>query len=163
MLGNNENNISTIRLAGIVEESIVDGDGIRFAIFVQGCTHKCKGCHNTHTHDKNGGEVYNISELCARIKTNPLLAGVTFSGGEPFLQAGALCSIAKFVKSIGQNVWCYSGYTLEELQRLAQKNTDIAELLSLVDTLVDGPFIQEQKDLTLKFRGSKNQRIIKLR
>jgi len=153
----------TIRLAGIVEESIVDGEGIRFTIFVQGCPHKCKGCHNPHTHDISGGKDFNIEEILSRITKNPLLAGVTFSGGEPFCQVLPLIEIAAKVKTLGLNIWCYTGYTHEELLEKSNNDKDIAFLLELIDVLVDGPFVEREKDLTLKFRGSKNQRIIKLK
>ncbi|MCL2847627.1 MAG: anaerobic ribonucleoside-triphosphate reductase activating protein [Firmicutes bacterium] len=159
---NNGQASKNIRLAGIVEESIVDGDGLRFTIFVQGCPHKCIGCHNPHTHDFDAGKDYEVGELCEKIFSNPLLSGVTFSGGEPFCQPKSLIAIAQKAKEKGLNIWCYTGYTQEEILKNAKTDSDIAELLNLIDVLVDGPFIEEQKDLTLKFRGSKNQRIIQL-
>jgi len=154
---------TALRLAGIIPESIVDGEGIRACIYVQGCPHQCAGCHNPHTHNAGGGEEYSLFDITQKIFPNPLLSGLTFSGGEPFTQAEKLAILAKWAKSNGLNIWCYTGYTYEELLTLSKSNSAIAELLSLVDMLVDGPFIQEQKDLTLAFRGSKNQRIIDLR
>lgn len=146
-----------IRIAGIVPESITDGEGIRFAIFMQGCLRKCKGCHNPSTHDLDGGKVVDTSELIEQIKSNPLLAGITLTGGEPFLQIAPAAELAKAAKNFGLNVWCYTGYKIEEFP------TNAFELLEYVDVLVDGEYIESQRDLELKFRGSKNQRIIKRR
>ena len=146
-----------IRIAGIIPESITDGEGIRFAIFMQGCLRKCKGCHNPSTHDLDGGKVVDTSELIEQIKSNPLLAGITLTGGEPFLQIAPAAELAKAAKNLDLNVWCYTGYKIEELP------TNAFELLEYVDVLVDGEYIESQRDLELKFRGSKNQRIIKRR
>lgn len=146
-----------IRIAGIVPESITDGEGIRFAIFMQGCLRKCKGCHNPSTHDLNGGKVVDTSELIEQIKSNPLLAGITLTGGEPFLQIAPAAELAKAAKNLDLNVWCYTGYKIEELP------INAFELLEYVDVLVDGEYIESQRDLELKFRGSKNQRIIRRR
>ncbi len=171
----------SLRLAGVVRESIVDGPGLRFAIFCQGCPHNCPKCHNQDTHDFSGGYDCDIQKIVNAIEENPLLSGVTFSGGEPSHQPVAFLEIAKKVKSRGLNIWMYSGYTLEEL--LSRANSTISDLdnmnenssqtsekneeqvalkglLSLIDVLVDGKFINELKDLTLPFRGSKNQRLI---
>jgi len=145
-----------IRIAGIVEESIVDGTGIRYAIFMQGCLRHCKGCQNPGTHDINGGRIVDTSELIDAIKKNPLLAGITLTGGEPLLQLDAAIELARETKKLGLNVWCYTGYTFEEIPDAAR------ELLKYVDVLVDGPFVEELKDLELDFRGSSNQRIIDL-
>lgn len=149
-----------IRLAGTVNDSIVDGEGIRFVIFVQGCVHNCPGCHNPQTHDFTQGYETDTDELLEKIKANPLLDGVTFSGGEPFCQPAPLCEIAKEVKKLGLNVVCYSGYTFEELIKLSKDDSDIKELLALTDILIDGRFVLEKRNLLLKFRGSDNQRII---
>ncbi len=171
----------SLRLAGVVRESIVDGPGLRFAIFCQGCPHNCPKCHNQDTHDFSGGYDCDIQKIVNAIEENPLISGVTFSGGEPSHQPVAFLEIAKKVKSRGLNIWMYSGYTLEEL--LSRANSTISDLdnmnenssqtsekneeqvalkglLSLIDVLVDGKFINELKDLTLPFRGSKNQRLI---
>lgn len=146
-----------IRIAGIVPESIVDGEGIRFAIFMQGCLRNCKGCHNPHTHDLNGGKVVDTSELIEQIKKNPLLTGITLTGGEPFLQISPAAELAQVAKNLGLDVWCYTGYKFEELP------PESDNLLKFVDVLVDGEYIEELRDLELNFRGSKNQRIIKLK
>jgi len=148
-----------MRIAGFVEESIVDGDGIRFVVFAQGCPHRCPGCHNPDTHSLEGGYDITVSELIAKIKRDPLLSGVTLSGGEPFLQPEPLTELAKAVHQLGLNVWVYSGYTKEELE--AAHNSDWQALLAETDVLVDGKYIEALKDEKLPFRGSSNQRIIK--
>ncbi|MBQ3611651.1 MAG: anaerobic ribonucleoside-triphosphate reductase activating protein [Firmicutes bacterium] len=150
----------SIRLAGIVRESIVDGPGIRFTVFCQGCPHACEGCHNPETHDFAGGNDISIERLLEEIDKDKLLAGVTFSGGEPFCQAEAFACLGREVKERGLNITVFSGYTLEELQDMAVQRADVRELLELTDILIDGPFINELRDLTLQFRGSSNQRVI---
>lgn len=149
---------STIRISGIVDESIVDGDGIRFVIFTQGCPHHCQDCHNPATHDFSGGKAIDTDDLMNEIKENPLLKGVTFSGGEPFYQPKPLTELAKQIHACGLDITTYTGYTLEELQQMT--SPDIATLLQFTDILIDGQFIAAQRDLTLKFRGSTNQRMI---
>ena len=149
-----------LRIAGAIKESIVDGPGMRFTLFTQGCCHGCKGCHNPQTHDVNGGYEIEAERIIESFKKNPILAGITFSGGEPIMQAGKLIPIAEEIVKMGKNCWIYSGYTYEELIKMDE---DVLKLLSLCDVLVDGPFILEQKDLTLLFRGSKNQRLIDLK
>ena len=148
-----------LRIAGTVNESIVDGPGIRFTIFTQGCPHNCKGCHNPQTHDFDGGELVDTDTLLEKIKSNPLLDGVTFSGGEPFCQAQTLAALGAEVKKLGMNVITYTGYTFEQLYKDRDKN-GWEELLAVTDYLIDGPFILEQKDWEIKFRGSSNQRYI---
>lgn len=148
-----------LRIAGTVNDSIVDGPGIRFTIFTQGCPHHCEGCHNPQTHDFNGGEIVGADEIIEKIKKNPLLDGVTFSGGEPFCQAETLADIGRKIKAIGLNIITYTGYTFEELYENREKN-HWNDLLSVTDFLIDGKFILSQKDWNLKFRGSSNQRYI---
>jgi anaerobic ribonucleoside-triphosphate reductase activating protein len=152
-----------LKLAGIIRESIVDGPGVRFVIFVQGCPHGCKGCHNPQTHDFNSGQNVEISDIFAEIRKNPEIRGVTFSGGEPFCQSEALVGLSKKLKKFNYNILAYSGWTFEELIENSKENSSILELLKLCDTLVDGRFVEKLKDLTLKFRGSSNQRIIDLK
>ena len=147
--------MSKLRIAGIVNDSIVDGEGIRLTVFVQGCSHRCKGCHNPETWDYNGGHDIDISEIIKEYKENPLLQGITFSGGEPFDKVEPLSLIADNVHKLDGDVWCYTGYTLEQLR----KDTSKHKLLSRVDVLVDGPFIEAERDLSLNFRGSRNQHI----
>ena len=147
-----------IRLAGIEPESIVDGPGYRLAVFVQGCPHGCPGCQNPQTHDFAGGTLRDTAEIIALLGKDPLVRGVTLTGGEPMMQAAALCEIAGAAKARGMNVWCYTGYTLEEL--LAQKDSDRMRLLGLVDVLVDGRYVARERSLELLYRGSRNQRLI---
>lgn len=157
-------NLATnIRLADIVTESVVDGKGIRMTVFVQGCKHCCKGCHNPTTWEIGGGEEKPLSFIAELAEKDPLLDGLTFSGGEPFLQPAPLSILAKWCHVHNLNVWCYSGYTYEQLVEMGESDEDIKALLDETDVLVDGKFIEEQKDLTLPFRGSKNQRIIDMK
>lgn len=148
-----------LRIAGTVNDSIVDGPGIRFTIFTQGCPHNCKGCHNPQTHDFSGGTIVDTDELLAKIRENPLLDGVTFSGGEPFCQAEPLAHLGRQIKDLGLNIVTYTGYTFEKLLAEGNKN-HWYELLEVTDYLIDGPFILEQKDWNIRFRGSSNQRYI---
>ena len=151
-----------IRLADIVPESVVDGKGIRMTVFVQGCKHACKGCHNPVTWSTDGGEVRDISFITGLAEKDPLLDGLTLSGGEPFLQPAPLYELSKWCHAHKLNVWCYSGYTYEQLTEMAKSDDDVKNLLGEIDVLVDGPFIEEKKDLLLVFRGSGNQRVIDL-
>lgn len=151
-----------LRIAGLVEESVVDGPGIRFVVFVQGCPHNCFECHNPQTHDPNGGYDLHIDQIIDKITKNPLIDGVTLSGGEPFCQPKALYSLAKKLKNLNYNILAYSGYTLDELLNIAKHNQDVKNLLSYVDTLIDGRFISSLKDYNLSFRGSSNQNIINM-
>ena len=147
-----------IRLAGVEPESIVDGPGYRLAVFVQGCPHHCPGCHNPATHDFSGGTLRDTAEITAMLGKNPLVRGVTLTGGEPMMQAAALCEIARAARERGMSVWCYTGYTLEAL--LKEQNSDRMRLLALVDVLVDGPYIAHERSLDLLYCGSRNQRLI---
>lgn len=147
-----------LRIAGIVDDSVVDGDGVRLTVFTQGCAHRCKGCHNPETQPMDGGHVIDTDDVLKQVSDNPLLTGVTFSGGEPFLQPEPLAEIAKAVHKRGLDVWSYSGYTLEELE--AMPSAEI--LLDDIDVLVDGQFVEQERDLSLHFRGSRNQRVINM-
>ena len=146
-----------IRIAGTVDDSIVDGPGIRYTVFVQGCSHHCPGCHNPHTHDFAGGRVVDTEEIVAQMRGNPLLDGLTLSGGEPFEQPDACVELARQAHALGLNVWCYTGYKYEQL--LAGDASRQA-LLSELDVLVDGPFLLAERSLDLLYRGSRNQRLI---
>lgn len=150
----------SLRLAGIVRESIVDGPGIRFAVFCQGCPHGCPGCHNPETHDFNGGSECSISRLMEEIDKNPLISGVTFSGGEPLCQPEAFAAMAEQIKSRGLSLTVFSGYTYEQIMDMSETDMAVKQLLEFTDILIDGPFVKEKRDLTLQFRGSRNQRII---
>ena len=153
---------TALRLAGTVKNSIVDGPGIRYVIFVQGCPHRCPGCHNPQTHDFSGGYEADIDAILEEIQSDPLLGGVTFSGGEPFCQPEALCMVGRRIKEMGKHLTVYSGYTLECLLQWRETRPAVGELLELADLLVDGPYLEEERDLTLRFRGSANQRVIDL-
>lgn len=146
-----------VRLAGDIQpDSILDGSGIRTVIWFQGCLHNCKGCQNPETHDMNGGIVVDVDELKMKLKNLKYQSGITLSGGDPFFQPDAALEIAKFAKSIGLNVWAYTGFTYEAL--LSDKSR--LDLLKNVDVLVDGKFMMDKKSLNCKFRGSTNQRLI---
>lgn len=152
--------MSNLRIADTVEDSITDGEGLRYTIFVQGCPHHCDGCHNPTTHDFNGGKIVDTDELFCAFKNNVLLSGVTFSGGEPMCQAKPLLDLARRIrKETDLNITIFTGFTIEELE--AKSDPIINELLSLTYMLIDGKFELDKRDLTLTFRGSKNQRIIK--
>jgi len=148
-----------IRIAGIMPESIVDGPGFRFTVFTQGCFHNCPGCHNPETHDPNGGRAVTVESLLDAMRKNPVLDGLTLSGGEPFEQVDACVSLAMGARAMGLNVWAYSGYTFEELLADPEKR----RLLEVCDVVVDGPFLLSERTLEKRFRGSRNQRIIDVR
>ncbi len=149
-----------IRIAGTVEDSIVDGPGLRFVVFTQGCPHRCDGCHNPETHDFAGGKITTTDALFEQCMENPLCSGVTFSGGEPFCQAEALYELGSRFKSAGKHLMCYSGWTFEELLAKAQREESVGKLLSIADVLVDGKFDISKRSLSLQYRGSSNQRLI---
>jgi anaerobic ribonucleoside-triphosphate reductase activating protein len=151
-----------LKIAGTANDSIVDGPGIRFTIFTQGCPHHCEGCHNPQTHSFDGGTVIDTDELLNKIKGNPLLDGVTFSGGEPFCQAQVLAELGREIKKLGLNIITYTGYDFEELYKNRDKN-GWGELLEVTDFLIDGKFILAQKDWNIRFRGSSNQRYLDCR
>ena len=153
-------NTMEIRIAGTISESIVDGPGFRYTIFVQGCPHHCEGCHNPQTHDFNGGKIVTTDELFNECLDDPLNKGVTFSGGEPFCQPEPLFELGTRFKERGLNLWSYSGWTFEELLEKAKHEEYVGKLLSILDVLVDGRFILSRRSLALQFRGSDNQRII---
>jgi anaerobic ribonucleoside-triphosphate reductase activating protein len=143
-----------------VQDSIVDGPGLRFTVFTQGCPHGCDGCQNPGTHDPSGGDERATEDIIYEMLRNPLTDGLTLSGGEPFAQARACAEIAAAAKCAGLNVWTYTGYTFEELLGMSAQDGGAAELLRLTDTLVDGRFIPAERTLNLRWRGSRNQRLI---
>ena len=145
-----------IRIAGFENDSIVDGPGFRLAVFTQGCPHHCPGCHNPETHDFAAGTVVDTEKIIAQMLDNPLLDGLTLSGGEPFCQPEPCTVLAKAAHEANLNVWAYSGFTFEQLQT----KPEVQELLREVDVLVDGRFELSLRTLDLRFRGSKNQRLI---
>ena len=144
-------------LAGIVNDSIVDGPGIRMTVFAQGCPHHCQGCHNPETWQFGCGTPMEEERIADIVATNPLCRGVTFSGGEPFAQAEGFTKLAQLLKERGYEVASYSGYTFEELLNGTEAQQ---ELLKRIDVLIDGRFELAQRSLEIPFRGSKNQRII---
>ncbi|HWR22221.1 MAG TPA: anaerobic ribonucleoside-triphosphate reductase activating protein [Feifaniaceae bacterium] len=152
--------MTTLRLAGVVRESIVDGPGFRYTVFAQGCPHHCPGCHNAHTWPFSGGFAAEPEKIVAEMKQSPLLRGITLSGGEPFSQPKAMAELAALVRAAGYDVFAYTGYLFEELLEQAKSDQDVLSLLQQTDVLIDGPFLQEQKSYDLRFRGSKNQRAI---
>jgi anaerobic ribonucleoside-triphosphate reductase activating protein len=147
-----------LRIAGTIQDSIVDGSGLRFTVFVQGCHWNCPGCQNPQTHDPRGGTERSISELCAEMCSNPLTDGLTLSGGEPFEQADSCLALAQAAHHAGLNVWCYTGFLLEDLLRSGTPAQQA--LLRELDVLVDGPFLLEERSLALPWRGSRNQRVL---
>lgn len=152
-----------VRLFGTADDSIVDGPGIRYAIFGQGCPHKCKGCHNPGSHDMDGGTIYDVEKIIDEIKKNPLLDGVTFSGGEPFVQANEFAYLAKEIHKLGLHTMAYTGYTFEELCSGATNENGWYPFLEQLDLIVDGRFVLEDRSIDLMFKGSKNQRILDVR
>lgn len=148
--------MAALRIAGVIPESIVDGPGIRYVLFVQGCPHHCPGCHNPQTHDPSGGQETTTEALLDDICKRPYVHAVTLSGGEPFCQAKELTLLAAQLKARGFHLMCYSGFTLEQL--LARP--DARALLEQLDLLVDGPFVEARRDIALRFRGSDNQRVL---
>ena len=147
-----------MRIANTVSDSIVDGPGLRFTVFTQGCPHRCPGCHNPDTHDPAGGREAAVEELAEKLLSNPLTDGLTLSGGEPFCQAAECARLAAIAREKGLNVWVYTGYTYERL--IAGEVPGAMELLAQTDVLVDGPFVEAQKSYAALFRGSANQRLI---
>lgn len=147
-----------IRVFGIEGDSIVDGPGIRLAVFTQGCIHNCEGCHNPESHDPNGGKLIDTDRIIKFASENPLYDGVTLTGGDPFYQPVPCAVIAEGIKKLGLNVWTFTGYTWEQIMNSG--NEDFMRLLKASDVLVDGRFEKDKRSLELKFKGSTNQRTI---
>lgn len=148
-----------INVGGIESESFVDGEGIRMAIFVQGCSIHCDNCHNRAIWDHSKGTLMNIDDIIKLYQENKLLDGITITGGEPTEQAEACYTLAKKIHFIGGNVWCYTGHRIEDI---AASNNEYAKMLiKEADVIVDGPYIDKLRNLDLPFRGSSNQRIIR--
>lgn len=148
---------TTIKIAGTIPESYTDGEGIRYALFTQGCAHACKDCHNPETWDFNGGAYKNITDIFSELCDNELLDGITFTGGDPMYQAGPCSQLAKLIKeNTDLNIWCYTGFTFDE----CLEHPDMREFLRYIDVLVDGPYEESCRSLHIPFKGSSNQRII---
>lgn len=152
-----------LRIANIINESIVDGPGIRMVVFAQGCKHKCPGCHNPETHSFDGGTLVTVGSILEMAKKNPLLDGITFSGGEPFEQAEAFAFLAQEAKKMNLDIVTYTGYTYEYLKENSSKYKGWNALLDKTDLLVDGRYESDKRNLLLRFRGSENQRIIDIK
>lgn len=148
-----------MKVMNILHDSVVDGEGLRTVIFFAGCPHHCPGCHNPSSWKMTNGKEMSIDEIFEEVASNPL-TDVTFSGGEPFIQAKQLVQLAQKIKDLGKNIWIYSGFTYEEI--INSRDPYKKELLEICDVLVDGKFILAERDLSLLFRGSRNQRITEL-
>lgn len=148
-----------IRLAGEIKDSIVNGDGIRYVLFSQGCNHNCPGCFNPETHSFDGGEVFDTKDIIEKINNDFIIDGVTFSGGDPFEQPLPFIEIAKSIDRERLDIWCYTGYTLDEILKSGDKNKQ--KLLNNIDVLVDGKF--DINNITnIAYKGSNNQNIIRM-
>lgn len=150
-----------IRLAAYLQpDSIVDGEGIRTVIWTQGCPHNCLACHNPNTHKYDGGDLVDLEEVYEIIDGLEGQDGITFSGGDPFVQSKACAQIAKYARGKGYNIWAYTGYTFEQILSISKKNNDFMDFLKEIDVLIDGKFELDKKSFNSVFRGSTNQRII---
>ena len=149
-----------MRVAGLVQDSIVDGPGLRYVVFTQGCRICCDGCHNPDTWDYNGGTEISVEDLVKEMLSNPLTDGLTLSGGEPFDQAADCVSLAAVARENDLSVWVYTGKIYESLVEEAITKPAMSELLALTDVLIDGMFIAAERTLSKKWCGSKNQRIL---
>lgn len=148
-----------IRILDILEETMMDGPGLRTSIYCAGCAHRCPGCHNPQSWDFAGGREVTVDDLLEVIKADEF-ANVTFSGGDPLYQVEAFTELARRIKEeTGKTIWCYTGFTYEEV--LA--DTRLSQILPYLDVLVDGPYVEALRDTNLPFRGSSNQRIINLK
>ena len=152
-------NMAELRCSAPVQfDSIVDGEGLRAVVWTQGCPHGCPGCHNPQTHAFDGGTLMLAETIADQLKAHFYLDGVTFSGGEPMMQAAVCALLAEEIHKLGMNVWCYTGYQWETL--LEKRDPDQMAFLKQIDVLIDGRFVQAQADPQLHWRGSANQRVI---
>ena len=155
----------SLYVLGKAFDSVVDGEGLRETIFVQGCPHHCEGCHNPESWANRNPDAKDelLVDLYKEATGNPLWQGVTFSGGEPFLQAQQFAVLAANLHASNLDVWCYTGFLLEELLLRSDSDEGVRNLLSQIDVLVDGHFILAQRDLSAHFKGSANQRVIDMK
>lgn len=149
-----ETETPTLRVLDIVAGTSVDGPGLRTSIYFAGCEHACPGCHNPESWARDGGRLMSVAEIMDIVRDNDF--NVTFSGGDPLYQCAGVTALARAVKSAGYTLWCYTGFTYEQVTAMEQ----CADLLGLVDVIVDGPFVAARRDTSLLFRGSSNQRLI---
>ena len=152
-----------IKIASVMDDSIVDGPGIRMTVFFQGCSHGCKGCFNKETWDFNGGHYCDVEDIYKAAMNNPLLDGITLSGGDPIYQVKGALELVKLFENTPLNIFVYTGFTFEELLEISKNNEDLQAFLEKIDYLVDGKFDITKKDISLRFRGSSNQRIINVK
>ena len=146
-----------MRILDIIHQTTADGPGFRVSVYAAGCNHRCPGCHNPQSWDMQGGREMTVEEVFAEIEKDDFSTGVTFTGGDPFYQVEEFTELAKLItERTTKNIWCYTGFTYEEIV----ENEKLSVLLPYLDALVDGPYIESQRDVSLRFRGSKNQRII---
>ena len=149
--------MSTVRISGVKKHSSVNGPGVRYVLFFQGCPHNCPGCQNPETHDPMGGTERDTADVIREILQTKYLDGLTFSGGDPMYQPEGFAELARAIhERTRKDIWCYTGFTFEALLHMPRQR----QLLNLIDVLVDGPFLKAQRDESLIFRGSRNQRII---
>ena len=149
-----------LHIMDIIDGTVVDGPGFRLSIYCAGCQHRCPGCHNPQSWEMSNGKEMSLNELMEVISDSPW--NVTFSGGDPFYQAEGFAKLAaRIKKETAKTIWCYTGFTIEEL--LQENDSHRMELLRNIDVLVDGPFILAQRDEQLRFRGSANQRILEVK
>ena len=146
-----------MRILDIIHQTTADGPGFRVSVYAAGCNHRCPGCHNPQSWDMKGGREMTVEEVFAEIEKDDFSTGVTFTGGDPFYQVEEFTELSKLItERTTKNIWCYTGFTYEEIV----ENEKLSVLLPYLDALVDGPYIESQRDVSLRFRGSKNQRII---
>lgn len=152
-----------IKIASVIDDSIVDGPGIRMTVFFQGCSHGCEGCFNKETWGFNGGHYCDVEDIYKAAMNNPLLDGITLSGGDPIYQVKGALELVKLFENTPLNIFVYTGFTFEELLEISKNNEDLQAFLEKIDYLVDGKFDITKKDISLRFRGSSNQRIINVK
>lgn len=145
-----------LRVLDIVGGTSVDGPGLRTSIYFAGCSHHCPGCHNPQSWDADGGVEMSVDEIMEVVREQDF--NVTFSGGDPLFQVEALVPLARAIKAEGYTLWCYTGYLCETVKADAR----LSAILPYIDVLVDGPFVESLRDISLQFRGSSNQRIIEV-
>lgn len=145
-----------MRILDIIDGTIVDGTGLRTSIYFAGCAHQCPGCHNMQSWSFDSGYEITEDELVEHVEENGF--NVTLTGGDPLYQIDDILPLCHRLRSLGYNIWCYTGFTIEEIEA----STSLKRILSAVDVIVDGPYVDALRDTSLRFRGSSNQRIIQL-